>query len=57
VATGLCPFKWEWRGAEEWAVWSEQFKLFQSSNGLKTFKFFQILIDPNLTFSSSKNLK
>jgi hypothetical protein len=27
------------------------------SNGLKMFKIFQILIDLNLTFLSSKNLK
>jgi hypothetical protein len=30
---------------------------FKISNGLKTFKFFQNLIDPNLTFPRSKKLK
>jgi hypothetical protein len=30
---------------------------FKISNGLKTFSFFQILINPNLTFPSFKNLK
>jgi hypothetical protein len=30
---------------------------FKISNSLKMFKFFQTLIDPNLIFLSSKNLK
>jgi hypothetical protein len=33
------------------------FKPFQNSNGLKTFNFFQILIDRNLSFRSSKKLE
>jgi hypothetical protein len=33
------------------------FTPFQNSNGSKMFNFFQILINPNLTFPSSKKLK
>jgi hypothetical protein len=33
------------------------FKLFSNLNSSKTFKLFQMLTDPNLTFSSSKNLE
>jgi hypothetical protein len=35
----------------------KRFKLFQNSNGSKMFNCLQTLIDPNLTFSSTKKLK
>jgi hypothetical protein len=50
--------------AERWApatvpggTRSNSLNCFQNSNGSKTFKLFQILTAPNLTFYSFKNLK
>jgi hypothetical protein len=43
---------------QSWAVLDQNgLNHFKISNGLKMFKIFQTLIDPNLTFSNSKNLK
>jgi hypothetical protein len=43
------------RGVDRWAQGHSNG--WRGQNGLKTFKIFQILIDPNVTFLSSKNLK
>jgi hypothetical protein len=43
------------RGADRWAQGHSNG--WRGRNGLKTFKFFQMLINPNVTFLSSKNLK
>jgi hypothetical protein len=43
---------------QSWAVLDQNgLNHFKISNGLETFRKFQTLIDPNLTFLSSKNLK
>jgi hypothetical protein len=53
---GVAPCDGAWSG-DPGSAGSKQFKPFSNLNGLKTFKFFQNLIDSKGTFPSSKNLK